>query len=142
MSIIAFETQKKVHYPFEKVAEKVRPHFAESMEVVAAHSDKILILAWHDYYLPCADFCCPEGQRPQTHSVDEKPFLNPFLAKYLRLCNDIETNPGPSPNKRRSNSKGRQGNRPLQRYSIYSLLLSTFLYVLRNVFVDLRYSLL
>ena len=67
---------------------------------------KILILAWHVADLPCADFFCPEGQRGVKATmgiVIEKPFLNPFVAKTLKLCNDVESNPGPggSPRKPR-----------------------------------------
>ena len=68
---------------------------------------KILILAWHvQADLPCADFLCPEGQRGKiiaevvfsTQVVIEKllPFFNPFVAKTLKLCNDVESNPGPA----------------------------------------------
>ena len=69
---------------------------------------KILILAWHvQVDLPCADFLCPEGQRGKiiagtvfsTQVVIEKllPFFNiPFVAKSLKLCNDVESNPGPA----------------------------------------------
>ena len=69
---------------------------------------KILILAWHvQADLPCADFLCPEGQRGKiiagtvfsTQVVIEKllPFFNnPFVAKSLKLCNDVESNPGPA----------------------------------------------
>ena len=61
---------------------------------------KILILAWPVADLPCADFFCPEGQRgiisAYTQVVIEKPFFNPFVAKTLKLCNDVESNPGPA----------------------------------------------
>ena len=72
------------------------------MEVLS----KILILAWHVAELPCADFFYPEGQKGVkaiAGIVIEKPFLNPFVAKNLKLCNDVESNPGPggSPRKPR-----------------------------------------
>ena len=79
---------------------------------------KILILAWHvQVDLPCADFLCPEGQRGKiiaevvfsTQVVIEKllSFFNPFVAKTLKLCNDVESNPGPagSPRKPRYSLK-------------------------------------
>ena len=65
--------------------------------------------------LPCSDFLCPEGQRGKiivvfsTQVVIEKllPFFNPFVAKTLKLCNDVESNPGPagSPRKPRYSLK-------------------------------------
>ena len=70
-------------------------------------------------HLPCADFrrWCPEGQNWRRRGksfeeplVVEKPFRNPFLSLFLRLCNDIETNPGP-PNQPRRRSKTRRDSR-------------------------------
>ena len=89
--------------------------FFVGMESFSQSSMKWLgskILAWHVADLPCADFFCPEGRsQPCQDLVCEKPSRNPFLPKFLQLCNDVESNPGPDPGgggqRRRSNSKNR-----------------------------------
>lgn len=81
-------------------------------------SNELLLADWYWFSrLPCADFWCPEGRRrllllcywqgTEKTSVGDKAFCNPFIGLLLRLCNDIETNPGP-PNPPRRRSKPRR----------------------------------
>ena len=81
-------------------------------------SNELLLADWYWFSrLPCADFWCPEGRRrllllcywqgTEKTSVGGKAFCNPFIGLLLRLCNDIETNPGP-PNPPRRKSKPRR----------------------------------
>ena len=96
-----------------------RPLAMESLEeIILAYCLDTTVTS----HLPCADFryglLCPEGQKWRRRGkkslalplVVEKPFRNPFLSLFLRLCNDIETNPGP-PNQPRRRSKTRRDSR-------------------------------
>ena len=83
---------------------------------------------------PCADFCPTEGQvtafsclanTPQDTSVSGYYNTNPYVSLLIRLCNDVETNPGPgskSPVKRRGGGPApqRQRSRPGGRSSNYN----------------------
>ena len=83
---------------------------------------------------PCADFCPTEGQvtafsclanTPQDTSVSGYYSKNPYVSLLIRLCNDVETNPGPgskSPVKRRGGGPApqRQRSRPGGRSSNYN----------------------
>ena len=71
---------------------------------------------WHvsaRFGLPCADFHCPGGLCYRNSCITLLiPNLHPFIPKLLRLCNDVESNPGPpgsgtSPRKPRGSSKRR-----------------------------------
>lgn len=88
-----------------------------AMERSLRRSSELLLADWYWFSrLPCADFWCPEGRRlimlcywkgTEKTSVGHKAFRNPFIGLLLRLCNDIETNPGP-PNPPRRRSKPRR----------------------------------
>ena len=83
---------------------------------------------------PCADFCPTEGQvtafsclanTPQDTSVAGYYSNHPYVSLLIRLCNDVETNPGPgskSPVKRRGGGPApqRQRSRPGGRSSNYN----------------------
>ena len=83
-----------------------------------------------NHLLPCADFCPVEGQQfsclvdsdtailnpyvfldvVKLTKTSDTAILNPYVFLLLRLCNDVETNPGPG-----SKSPVKRGGRGGQR---------------------------
>ena len=133
--VLPLRSERDIDFPNEDW-----PHLPGSGGASAAyHFRKVMAsckisVAWHvRAKQPCPDYLCPEGRQA---SVFVRHLAAPFVALLLRLCNDVETNPGPPPNpnspvKRRSNSR-RDSNRQPRWAKCVILMHSTTMYSLKG----------